>query len=441
MESNKKTNRAALIVIRIIVCLIVLAVGVMGMGKLASMRKPPAEVEFKETPIKARIQEAELEDAKIFITGSGQARARDSVSLAPEVGGGVVSVHSDLEAGRIIGKGDVLFSIDQINYRAAYNVAAATVSQVESSIARLEKQYSVDVERQKTLNRNREIAQAEYVRMRSLFENSKVGAQSGVDRAESAFNSASDSADQIAMAVDLYPIRIKEAKSNLKASRARLTAAKADLDRTVIRAPFSGRVVKASIEKGQFVQPGVPVITLADDSMLEIQVSIDSRDARDWLLFGEPNGNTDSAWFGHLEPVVCEIRWTEDNMGHAWEGILNRVVQFNSNTRTLTLAIQIPGKTAFSKDQDRLPLVEGMFCNVSIPGKELKGVVRLPRWAVSFENTVYVSREGRLKTVSVTTARVQGEEAFISHGIEPGDQVIVTRLSDPLENSIVEKVN
>jgi hypothetical protein len=57
---------------------------------------------------------------------------------------------------------------------------------------------------------------------------------------------------------------------------------------------------------------------------------------------------------------------------------------------------------------------------------------------VSFENTVHVSVDSHLKTVPVEVERVQGEEAFVSGGLAPGDVVVVTRLIDPLENSLLE---
>jgi hypothetical protein len=37
----------------------------------------------------------------------------------------------------------------------------------------------------------------------------------------------------------------------------------------------------------------------------------------------------------------------------------------------------------------------------------------------------------------VTVARTQSEEALISEGLQAGQQVIVTRLVDPLENSLL----
>ena len=57
--------------------------------------------------------------------------------------------------------------------------------------------------------------------------------------------------------------------------------------------------------------------------------------------------------------------------------------------------------------------------------------------AVSFKNTVYTSVDDRLVTVPVEVARIEGDQALVSGGLETGDLVIVNRLIDPLENSLL----
>jgi len=441
MENEKKPNQVVRVATRVVICALLLIAGVMAMKVLIGMKKPPVEANHKERTLKVEVLTVVSEDVEVFITGSGEARAKDVVALAPEVGGRVVRVNAWLEAGQTILRGSVLFAIDPTNYKSASDIAESTVRQAQSTIQRLEKQYEIDSARQKTLERNRELANDEYKRVRDLFENKNVGTRSGVDQAESAFNSAADIADQIARAVELCPIQIQEAKSGLESARARLTTAKADLNRTIVKAPFDGRVVSANMERGQFVQPGFSVVTLADDSMLEILVPIDSRDARDWLRFENQAKDVGGAWFSGLLPVKCKIRWTEDKNNHFWEGVLDRVVRFDNKTRTLIVTVRVSAANAISKGSDSLPLVEGMFCKVDIPGKTMKHVMRMPRWAVSFKNTVYVNQDGRLKTVPVTVVRVQGEYAFVSSGLKDGDQVIITRLTDPLENSLLEIIS
>ena len=67
--------------------------------------------------------------------------------------------------------------------------------------------------------------------------------------------------------------------------------------------------------------------------------------------------------------------------------------------------------------------------------------MRLPRWAVSMNGAVYVAEKGRLKTIEVDIARIQDDEALVSGGLDPGDLVITTRLTDPLENSLLDITN
>ncbi|RWX43494.1 hypothetical protein VT99_13822, partial [Candidatus Electrothrix marina] len=67
----------------------------------------------------------------------------------------------------------------------------------------------------------------------------------------------------------------------------------------------------------------------------------------------------------------------------------------------------------------------------------LENVFALPRAAVSFEQTVYVVEENRLHTRNVEVARIEESTAFIIAGLKEGEQVIITRLENPLENSLV----
>jgi hypothetical protein len=196
-----------------------------------------------------------------------------------------------------------------------------------------------------------------------------------------------------------------------------------------------------AVEKDQYVNPGAVTVTLADDRELEIQLPLDSRDARRWLQFRDVSGvaknDTDSAWFGNLEPVACAIHWTEQSDGTPWQGRLDRVVEFDPQTRTITVAVRIDAQAAVPPVSGGLPLVEGMFCRVDIPGRTLARAVRLPRWAVSYEGTVYLVQDGRLRTARVMVNHTEGDFSFVTDGIAPGEIVITTRLIDPLENSLV----
>ena len=402
MNSNKieKAKKPAMVVlISIVVSIIVLIVGILGMKMLASMKTPPAEAKNGERPLRVEAMQVKQEDIPVFITGYGEVKTFNVVPIAPEVTGKIVKIHSRLEAGEIIPKGEILFKIDPRDYMTVCKTGR---------------------DRLRILKRSQELAKKEYERVRVLFEKNSVGTQAGVEAAEKAMLSASDLTNQIAQVLE---------------------TAETNLERCEVRAPFNARVKSVSLEKGQYVTPGQNVVILADDSVLEIQVPLDSRDAREWLRFNGEKADGKTAWFASLEQVLCKIRWTENNNGQTWDGQLHRVVKFDQQTRTLTVAVRVYAETAVKKNPQSLPLVEGMFCSIKIPGRTLNNVFRLPRQAVSFENTVHLAVDNRLKTVPVKVARMEGENVYVYGGLIAGDMIVTTRLIDPLENALLEITN
>jgi RND family efflux transporter MFP subunit len=423
--------------LRIILCFAILLSGALGFFVLVSLKEPPAEIENGERPMKVKVLTVSSRATAVNISGYGQVRALNSVTISAEVAGRVQTIHPRLEVGEVIPAQELLFQIDARDYAAVLAQSEAEVGQSASELHRLKKQFGIDRDRLKTLERSRDLAKAEFDRTSNLLEQHSVGTRSGVDRAEQGYNAALDQSDQMAQAVALYPIRIKEAQSRLAGANARLQRARTNLERCRVMAPFTGRLTRAAVETGQYVAPGQGLITIADDTVLEIQVPLDSRDVRRWLRFQPEREPGAAAWFGRPEPVTCKIRWTEDKQGHEWTGTLHRVVTFDQKTRTVTVAIRIDGQRGLSENTG-LPLVEGMFCQVEIPGRRLEQAIQVPRVAVSFKGTVYTAQDRRLKTVPVTVARVDNAFAYITGGLNEGDQVIITRLVDPLENALLE---
>ncbi len=431
-SDTTKARRKKRLLVNVIISLLLVGLGFAGLKLLTGMRKPPAEVATAEQALKVEVQEVVLQDMPVTISGFGEVRALNSVTLAAEVAGRVVAVHPRLEVGETVAEGELLFEVDSRNYASAQAEANAAVGQWHATIARLKKQKSLDRNRLQTLKRNQDLAQKEFQRIETLFEKNKLVTRSAMEQAERGYNQTVDQTDQMASAVALYPARIKEAQSSLASVKARQNLAKTNLERCKVSAPFTGRIKMVNIEPGQYVAPGQGIITMADDSQLEIQVALDSQDARKWLSV-EPTTGT---WFGKVKPVDCKIYWVEDRTGHHWQGVLQRVVDYAANSRTLTVAVTVTNEPP--GENEGLPLVEGMFCEVVIAGKTLPQVATLPATAVTFDKTVYLVKEGRLKTTSVSVARLEKETAYIDSGLVPGDQVIITRLSDPIENSLVE---
>lgn len=418
-----------------LVCLIILAGGAAGMAALSGKKSRPLEKEAVQAPLAVEALSAAFEDTRVHLTGFGEVAALNTVTLSPEVSGMVVSVAPNLEEGEYVKKGEILFTIDSRDYIAAKTRAEISVRQSQNKISRLRIQQKTDKSRLGVLSRNARLAGAEYTRLAKLYKKEQVGTLSGVEKAEQSRNALIDSEKQLSQTIDLYPLLIEEARNTLVGAQADLETAALNVKRCTVRAPFDARVKAVALEERQFVSRGASLITLADDSVLEIQVPMNSADVARWISFESLSENAN--WFAALEKIRCIVEVNDGGERIIQTATVNRIVKYDPKTRTTTIAVRIEKGPETGDKRPSFPVVDGMFCTVKIPGKLLTDTVKLPSAAVSMENTVHIAENGRLKTVAVTPAMDNGEHVYISDGIDEGDLVIVTKLVNPLENTLL----
>lgn len=445
---TEKRNVAVVVIFRAVTIVVILGVSVMIAIGLFVTKQPPAKAERRERAIRVELIEAKKIDVPVFIRGYGEVRARDVVQISPEVAGRIIGVHPRLEIGEIIPAGEVLFAIDPRDYEARLNGAKATVAQLGSALERLKAQYRIDSERLTTLERSCEVALAEHNRVKNLLKED-IGSQSSVDRSEMSYNAAKDGAAQLRQVVELYPIRIQEAENGLLSARAQEDLAEVSFERTVVKAPFNARLKEVRLEVGQYVALGDPVLTLANDSVLEISVALNSQEARRWLQFEARSPSDSVGWLTAVQQVPVNIYWTDGDDETRWTGRLHRVEKINQETRTLTVAVRIEGNEMAATTGSPVPLIEGMFCRVEIPGNVARDVIAIPVEAVGFDRdatgyrTAYLAKAGengklRLQSVRVREAYLDAEYVYVSEGIEEGARIVATRLVNPLEGSLLQ---
>ncbi len=387
---NQHENLDRSVMTRIVICLVILLLAVGGFVGLKSMKKSPEKVVRTERPLKVQVITAEAVDNQIFLTGYGELMPIREVHLSAEVSGRITELHPRLRSGEVIEQGELLFRIDDTDYRTEFDYNRERLEVIEQDLA---------------------LAQSELKRVKGLFENNQVGSAAGVEQAKKTVNTNADRLIQVRQAI---------------------TRAKINLERCRVTAPFDGRVVSVDVEAGQYVTPGRVILVVADDSILEVEVPIYGKDAVEWLKFAPEKRSAAVNWFGNVQEVPVRLSWTELPSQHH-TGYLHGIAGFSPETRSVRAIVRLPAGSA--ENSTTTPLVAGMFVTVSIPGELLSDVIRLPRTAVSYENTVYLAKDGRLVTTPVEVIRVQGDDAFVRSGVKPKDLVITTRLINPLEGS------
>ncbi len=191
----------------------------------------------------------------------------DVTSLAAKVAGYVVSV--EVEDNQRVAAGDVLFRIDDRDYRAHLAQAEANVRVAEARLANVEaetRQQQAQI-RQAVAGRQSALAQRgladkSHERSRKLIAFSAVS-QAVVDQTDAARSSAQATLSAASATLDAEQQRIAVLTAQRASALAAIAQAQAarelaslELEHTVVRAPVAGVVGNRQVRVGRFVTPG-----------------------------------------------------------------------------------------------------------------------------------------------------------------------------------------
>jgi len=197
----------------------------------------------------------------------------DVTSLAPKVAGYVTAV--EVEDNQTVRAGDVLFRIDDRDYRARL---AQAVADVEAARARLtnvdaETQLQHALVRQAEAECRAAAAQLKLARIASerghkLIRSNAVG-QEEVDERDAALSKAEAGVSAASATLDAEQQRITVLATQREAAVAAVAHAQAvsdlaqiDLDDTVVRAPVDGVIGNRQVRIGRLVAPGTPLLDI-----------------------------------------------------------------------------------------------------------------------------------------------------------------------------------
>lgn len=213
-------------------------------------------------------QQKDGEDHWIKVSGNIEATVAD---VGFKISGRIVNRY--FEEGDWVEKGKVLARLDDEDLRNRLELARATLV---SARARLDKLLAGSRpeeirEAEAAVNQAKfdlDNKQIQYERMKILIEK-KVIAQEAYDNAETALKVAKatlERATQAYLLVKEGPRKedIEDARAQVEQARASLKLTETQLSYTAIYSPFSGVVLVKSAEVGEVVNPGTPVLTMAD---------------------------------------------------------------------------------------------------------------------------------------------------------------------------------
>lgn len=197
----------------------------------------------------------------------------DVTSLAPKVGGYVTAV--EVADNQTVHAGDVLFRIDDRDYRARLAQAVANVEAAQAHLTNVdaETQLQHALIRQAEAQKRAAVAEMNLAakasdRRRELILSSAVS-QAQVDESDAARSKAEASVAAASATVEAQQQRVVVLAAQREAAVAALAQARAarelvqiDLDSTVVRAPVGGVVGNRQVRIGRLVAPGASLLDI-----------------------------------------------------------------------------------------------------------------------------------------------------------------------------------
>ena len=319
-----------------------LALSACGGAEAGADRGPVQPIEPPAAPgTRVEVAVVEPSQARLVLQLPGEVQGAREAMLAPSLGGFVEAVH--VREGQTVSKGTLLAEVDTSLRAVAVETAQAQLAQAKDDLARVQKLGDLGTEAQLT-----------------------------------------------------------QANTQVTLAEANLRQARIQLDRTRVRAPFSGVIAAADVEVGEVAGPGSTAFRLVQLNPAIVSLSVSDRDV---VALEE----------GMTVQVKADARLTP------LQGTLKRILPAgNLKTRTFEVEVEVP-----NADHSLLP---GMIASASVSEVVATDSVVLPQ---DFLVTrldglgVYVDDEGVAAWRPVTVGSIVRDQAVLSSGVSPGDRVVV----------------
>lgn len=295
---------------------------------------------------------------------------QNDVEIRPQVSGFLTKVHVD--DGQHVSKGQVLFTIDQVQLQAAVDQAQAAVA----------------------------VAQANVNTATTNANNNKILLDKNIISA-SAYQTSVDA--------------LNAAKAQLNQANASLTSARKNLSYTTVTAPVSGVVGEINLKEGTLVSPSTLLTVLSSNADVEAKFSFTEKEVLDMTQNGKRSLKEAVAM---LPEVTMQLANGET---YPFKGKIESVSGvLNQNTGSTMVTAVFPNPEG--------ALHSGNTCNILIP-TAYNGILTVP------QNATYEIQDMRFVYVVGDSAKVHtrpiqvapmndGQNFIVTSGLTPGETIV-----------------
>ncbi|MEJ2609843.1 MAG: efflux RND transporter periplasmic adaptor subunit [Candidatus Thiodiazotropha sp.] len=317
----------------------------------------------------------------------GTVEAARQISLQAQVAGEIRQIGKNFEPGAYVEKGSLMLQIDKADYESALEQRRADLVKAKADLS-LEEGKSA-------------IAEQEFKLM------GKEAVPSPAQRR-----------------LMLRQPQQATARATVSSAEAILAAAKLDLARTRVTAPFNALIMDRQSDLGARVSIGGNIATLVGTDTFWVELAVPAATLR-WIDL--PDKSTPGAQVNLYQDKV----WDK---GYFREGHVIRLRgDLDEKGRMARLLVEVTDPLALD-DQTQQPLLIGSFVRAEIKGKELQNVLILERGWLRDDDKVWVMDSEDKLAIRLPHMVYRGvNQVFVRNGFKPGDRVVTSELAVAVE--------
>lgn len=232
-------------------------------------------------------------------------------------------------------------------------------------------------------------------------------------------NLASENARRAKLLLEKEAISQEEfdmATADYRSMKAQTQVIQAQLAKTSIIAPFTGKIGLRTISPGTYITPTTEIASLVNSNVVKIVFSIPEKYANDLKL------NTE---------ITCSVP-------NNTESFTAKIYAIEPSIETNTRTLKIKAQAANSNGK----LLPGTFARVSLPIKNISNAIRIPSEsivAVQEGKKVFIANQGKAKEVQIETLTRTDKDVIVTSGLKAGDTLLTTGIMS-LKNEAEIKV-
>lgn len=278
------------------------------------------------------------------LSESGRFQSSKSVDVISKVGGNVLNVNGFI--GEYVQAGNVLIEIEKGTLQSRYELARLALENAAADLKRFEELVNEDA-----------VTKLQYETVRLGYQNALTNFE-----------------------------LVKE-----------------QLDNTVITAPVSGYITKRNIEKGSYILPGIPLVTISQISELLFIVQVSESDV---LLLKKNDRVQIRPTTSQNDTIVGLIR--EIAVNNSLSGRYDILIALENSSSGIR-----PGMTGVATFR-----IHDLSKQIIIPRKCIVGSVLVPR--------VFVLSGDSVLLKDISASRLDENSVIVNRGISEGDEIILS---------------